>query len=176
MENASKFKLNLTWEVIEGIVDTLADDIREEHIEYTGILGITRGGVIPAILLAGALGIRDVKTFQLSRYHDGVPGEVLGVASNDKVTLGGKWVNGKWVPGKWLIVDDIVGTGDTLKKVQSIFPGTDMCALLARPGYEGSVRVGRNLTENQGWVVFPWERIRQEDGVQNCVSELQQQS
>lgn len=174
MENASKFKLNLTWEVIEGIVDNLADAIREEHIEYTGILGITRGGVIPAILLAGALGIRDVKTFQLSRYHEGVPGEVHGVESNDRIILDGKWSNGNWVPGKWLIVDDIVGTGATLEKVQSIFPGTDMCALLARPGYTGTVRVGRNLNENQGWVVFPWERIRQEDGVQNCVAVLKQ--
>lgn len=163
MEARSKVKV--TWEVMELLCTQIARDIEAEGIQYDGILGIARGGMIPAVLIAGVLGIRDVKTLQLSRYHDGVPGEVKGQESNDPLLL----------CGKWLAVDDIIGTGETLAAVKTLYPNVDTCAVLARPGWEntgnGRVFVGKLLPEGQGWIEFPWETLRTIDGVQREMDE-----
>lgn len=164
MEARSKVKI--MWEVVELLCTQIAHNIEAEGIKYDGILGIARGGMIPAVLVAGVLGIRDVKTIQLSRYHEGTPGEVKGIASNDPLLL----------CGKWLAVDDIIGTGDTLNTVKTMYPTVDVCALLARPGWELTQPncrsfVGRVLPEGQGWIEFPWETLRTVDGVQREISE-----
>jgi len=164
MEVRSKVKL--TWEVVELLCTQIAHDIEDSGIVYDGILGIARGGLIPAVLIAGVLGVRDVKTIQLSRYHEGVPGEVKGIASNDPLLL----------CGKWLAVDDIIGTGETLEAVKTMYPTVDTCAVLARPGWNHdptSMRtfVGKVLPEGQGWIEFPWEMLRTVDGAQREISE-----
>lgn len=162
----ARSKVKIMWEVVEMLCTQIAHNIEAEGIQYDGILGIARGGIIPAVLIAGVLGVRDVKTIQLSRYHEGVPGEVKGAASNDPILL----------CGKWLAVDDIIGTGETLEAVKTMYPTVDACAVLARPGWKNDPNVmrtfvGRVLPEGLGWIEFPWERLRTVDGVQREMSE-----
>lgn len=150
-----KATVNLTWSYIEFAAKSLAEAINATGVKYDGIVGIARGGVIPAVLVAGRLGVRTLKTIQVSKYTNGEPGSVSVENA----------CHGHCLQGRWLIVDDIVGTGDTMNTITSILPRCDFCTLLVRPYFTSPVMSGCVLPEETGWVVFPWEIGRKEDGV-----------
>src|SRR6185437_13013665 len=80
---------------------------------FTGLVAITRGGLVPAAIIARELDLRVVETVCIASYHDyktqgGL--QVLKTVGADIVKLG----DGKSV----LIVDDLVDTGATAKVVR----------------------------------------------------------
>src|SRR5262250_3178108 len=84
---------------------------------FEAIVCVTRGGLVPAAIVARELEIRLIETVCVASYHDyknqGSLSVLKGVAENI-VKLGGG--EGKGV----LIVDDLVDTGKTAKIVREI--------------------------------------------------------
>lgn len=52
-----KSKINIGWEEIEMLVDTLSREISSSNYTFKSIYGIPRGGLIPAVLLSHKLKI-----------------------------------------------------------------------------------------------------------------------
>ena len=50
-------KVYITWEEIESLVDDLALELHLKNIKFTKIHGLSRGGLIPAVLLSHKLSI-----------------------------------------------------------------------------------------------------------------------
>lgn len=144
--------VTITWEEIEVAVTSLARQITKIGQKYDGVCGIARGGVIPAVLIAGRLGIRKFRTFQVRFYNDDEkePGK-RGYAIADEPAT--------YFPGKWLFVDDIIDSGETRKVVEDRFLGHHFCALFARKHMKGKVMAGLVLKEDS-WLEFPWEKYR----------------
>lgn len=143
--------VQITWRDIETAVGNLAMYLRGKT--YRGMVAISRGGLIPAGLLAQELGIHVVDTVCIkTRAEDGSsrPPEVLLPA---RANLEGRDV---------LVVDDLVDSGDTIKHLrQHYMPFADYAVLfcksvtfepLTRPHYVGTV-----LPACVPWLVFPWE-------------------
>src|ERR1700682_6002578 len=93
---------------------------------FEAIVAITRGGLVPAAIVARELNVRLIETVCVSSYHDYTrQGELQllkGVAQSI-IELGGKGV---------LIVDDLVDTGKTAKVVRELLPGAHFAAVYAK--------------------------------------------
>ena len=51
------YKVYLTWEEVDNLVDVLAQKVLDELPEIGSVMGIARGGLIPAVMLSHKLGI-----------------------------------------------------------------------------------------------------------------------
>lgn len=115
---------------------------------YKGIVAITRGGMVPATLLAQHLDIRDIRTISITSYNkDGQRGQLKVIHQPDLANQG----------EGYLFVDDLVDSGETLKMVRTLYPKADFVVLYAKP--EGKVAADVFAVEvpQDEWLVFPWE-------------------
>jgi xanthine phosphoribosyltransferase len=120
---------------------------------FAAIVGITRGGLVPAGIVARELGIRVIETVCVSSYDGTRQGrlQVLKGVDADVVALGGG--QGKGV----LIVDDLVDTGQTARIVRDMLPAAHFATVYAKP--MGRPLVDTFITEvsQDTWIYFPWD-------------------
>ena len=120
---------------------------------FAAIVCITRGGLVPAAIVARELGIRVIETVCVTSYDHVTQGElrVLKTVAADIAALGGG--AGKGV----LVVDDLVDTGKTAKLVRDSLPQAHFAAVYAKP--LGRPMVDTFVTEvsQDTWIFFPWD-------------------
>lgn len=120
---------------------------------FQAIVSITRGGLVPAAIVARELGIRLIETVCVSSYEHQTQGElrVLKAVAEHVASLGGP--GGKGV----LIVDDLVDTGKTAKLVRDMLPNAHFATVYAKP--LGRPQVDTFITEvsQDTWIYFPWD-------------------
>lgn len=128
-----------TWQQIEQFAQKVTERILLTSPKYDAIIAITRGGLVPALLVN-----RAVKTKQQLQYY--LPD--LGVI----VPSDGKKLK------KVLVVDDIYDTGKTTnrfaKQLQKLEIEAEFCYMVSR--HNEDVNCGKLLNHDK-WVVFPWE-------------------
>jgi len=101
----------LSWDDIETMTDELAGKIKASGFEPDYIIGITIGGLIPLHFLAKKLGgTSNILTISVNSYNKDKKGSV-NIKYMPEVDLSGK---------KVLLLDEIVGTGDTIKEVSAV--------------------------------------------------------
>jgi len=120
---------------------------------FAAIVTVTRGGLVPAAIVARELDVRLIETICISSYdhiRQGEPKVVKGVAAELVKMSGG---GGKGV----LIVDDLVDTGKTAKVVRDLLPKAHFAAVYAKP--MGRPLVDTFITEvsQDTWIFFPWD-------------------
>ncbi|OEU68191.1 MAG: xanthine phosphoribosyltransferase [Desulfovibrio sp. S3730MH75] len=113
---------------------------------FKGILAITRGGLVPAAILARELDIRLIDTVCVSTYD-------WKVQEKKSTVLKGFEGDGEG----WLLVDDLVDTGKTAKLVREMVPKAHFATVYAKP--EGRALVDTFITEvsQDTWILFPWD-------------------
>ncbi|MCW6167518.1 MAG: phosphoribosyltransferase [Thermoplasmatales archaeon] len=144
-----------TWEDVDRWADRVGEQVLAAGRRPDTIVGLTRGGWVPARLLADRLGVKRV--YSLRAQHWGVTATPSGKA---EVTEGPSGpVEGQQV----LVVDDITDTGESLElalaRVREGRPArAETAAFLHishskfRPDYFGE----EIPKESWVWVVFPW--------------------
>jgi xanthine phosphoribosyltransferase len=121
---------------------------------FEAIVCVTRGGLVPAAIVARELEIRLIETVCVASYHEyKTQGSlsVLKTVADAIVGIGGG--GGKGV----LIVDDLVDTGSTAKIVRDILPKAHFATVYAKP--MGRPMVDTFITEvsQDTWIYFPWD-------------------
>lgn len=135
-------------------INKLVDDINSSDKSYDYIVGIVRGGSIPATCLSHHLGL-PMKNVSWSTYHkDQMKETALDVAED---IMDGK---------KLLIVDDILDSGRTMKELiqdwgvdRSQF---DLAVLIWNEGQDIVPDFhGRKIDrkDDSDWITFWWEDI-----------------
>jgi hypoxanthine phosphoribosyltransferase len=160
-----------TWESMDLYCDRLAQDVIASGFKPDCIIGLLRGGVIPARLLADRLDIiSDFDTIDI-KFYTGI-GETL-----DKPVVRPHCVNPKGK--KILIVDDIWDTGKTMRAALEEFAGEDMRTLTFcyKRMAEGSPDFMEHIVEEDEWFVFPWEkkeyaRMREEEAAKEALGNI----
>jgi len=157
--------ISLSWKEIDHIVSILAEKVQRDGNPEI-IVGIQRGGLIPGVILSHSIGVRHFLPFNISRTTcDRVNAEKIAPR------LGRSISSLKVVAAKdILIVDDVVGTGLTLRTVQHIMNMySPLCVrslvcVVNRDNWD-SANEGEPATsisyigkEVRGWVMFPWEK------------------
>jgi xanthine phosphoribosyltransferase len=120
---------------------------------FAAIVTVTRGGLVPAAIVARELDVRLIETICISSYDHVRQGELKvlkGVASELVKMSGG---GGKGV----LIVDDLVDTGKTARVVRDLLPKAHFATVYAKP--MGRPLVDTFVTEvsQDTWIFFPWD-------------------
>jgi xanthine phosphoribosyltransferase len=121
---------------------------------FRAVVCITRGGLVPAGIVARELDIRVIETVCVSSYHDyRNQGELqlLKAIAKQVVDIGGGAGAGV------LIVDDLVDTGRTAKIVREMLPKAHFATVYAKP--KGRPMVDTFITEvsQDTWIYFPWD-------------------
>ena len=120
---------------------------------FEAIVCITRGGLVPAAIVARELGIRLIETVCVTSYDHTRQGDlkVLKDVAAAIVALGGGQGAGV------LIVDDLVDTGQTAKVVRALLPRAHFATVYAKP--LGRPMVDTFITEvsQDTWIYFPWD-------------------
>ena len=112
---------------------------------WEGIVAITRGGLVPAAIVARELDIRLVDTVCIASYDDRVQRETTILKS-----IAGDGAG-------YLIIDDLVDTGDTARTVREMLPKAHFATVYAKPA--GRPLVDTYVTEvsQDTWILFPWD-------------------
>ena len=119
---------------------------------WRGIIAITRGGLVPAALVARELEIRLIDTVCVTSYGSG------GTAGAEQVQGEATVLKGVAGDGAgFLLVDDLVDTGRTAKIVRQMLPKAHFATLYAKP--LGRPLVDTFITEvsQDTWIYFPWD-------------------
>jgi xanthine phosphoribosyltransferase len=117
---------------------------------WQGIIAITRGGLVPAAVLASALDIRFIDTICLSSYSNDHRQDDMYVIKTAQQTTQEK--------GKDLIVvDDLVDSGRTLSLVRAMLPDAYYVSVYAKPAGKKYVDTFSVAVDQNTWIVFPWE-------------------
>ena len=121
---------------------------------FQAVVCITRGGLVPAAIVARELEIRVIETVCVASYHDYKnQGEsaVLKTIAPDVAGLGGEGGSGV------LFVDDLVDTGRTASIVRAMLPKAHFATVYAKP--MGRPMVDTFVTEvsQDTWIYFPWD-------------------
>jgi len=120
---------------------------------FEAVVCITRGGLVPAAIVARELGIKVIETVCVSSYNHTSQGEltVLKGVAPAIVALGGGQGAGV------LLVDDLVDTGRTATVVRALVPRAHLATVYAKP--MGRPLVDTFITEvsQDTWIYFPWD-------------------
>lgn len=116
--------------------------------KWRGVLAITRGGLVPACIMARELEVLVIETFCISTYDvkDMGKSKILKMPQNiDREGEG------------WIVIDDLVDTGGTFKIIREHFPKAHYACIYAKP--KGRPTVDTFITEvsQDTWIHFPWD-------------------
>ena len=128
----------LEWHHIDLVVEGICREIRASRKSYMAVCGITRGGLIPAVMLSHRLDIPMVPIAPESTSLD---------VFEDRPVL---------------VVDEIYDTGKTINWFLARYPVLDTAVLFSRPLLAPVTFKGYEVIGEEEWLVFPWERGEQD--------------
>jgi xanthine phosphoribosyltransferase len=119
--------------------------------QFRAVVAITRGGLVPAAIVARELGIRIIDTVGIASYDYDKQGEVSVLK-----TIGSD-VMGQNQGADVVIVDDLVDTGKTARVVREMLPKAHFATVYAKP--QGRPMVDTFVTEvsQDTWIYLPWD-------------------
>jgi len=134
----------VSWEELHRHSRALAWRLVEQG-PFRGIVAITRGGLVPAAIVARELGIRLVDTLCIASYDETDQGDLRVLKGIDGDGEG------------LLVIDDLVDTGNTADAVRRMLPKAHFATVYAKPA--GRPLVDTFITEvsQDTWILFPWD-------------------
>ena len=121
---------------------------------WRAVVGITRGGLVPAMIVSRELDVRVVDTISVKSYSHQAQAPEAKVTKSPQAELMG---DGEGI----LVVDDLVDTGKTLELVRRLYPRAHFATVYAKP--KGKPLVDTYVTEvsQDTWIFFPWDMALQ---------------
>src|SRR6185369_4721782 len=120
---------------------------------FDAVVAITRGGLVPAAIVARELNVRMIDTVCVASYqNDRNQGELKLIK-----TIAPEIVALRDQGRRVLIVDDLVDTGQTARVVRELLPQAHFATVYAKP--KGRPLVDTFITEvsQDTWIYFPWD-------------------
>lgn len=157
--------LVLGWPELEHVVTALANHIKQDGAP-TVIVGVLRGGMVPAVMLAHRLGVRQVRAVGAIRtLTEGPRAGKTPPVLVEPTGLGD--LHGEDV----LVVEDVIGTGRTVATVHDHIALQKPATLRTTAVVVNTVNWAAAHPDNpdprqhhdlvgvtcDGWVRFPWE-------------------
>ncbi|MGF1552566.1 MAG: xanthine phosphoribosyltransferase [Paracoccaceae bacterium] len=144
---------HVSWEQMHRDSRALAWRLDRRGPEAEGawraVVAITRGGMVPACIVARELDVRTVDTISVSSYDHQRQREPRVLKAPEPSVVG----DGTGV----VVVDDLADTGRTLGLVRRALPNAHFATVYAKP--RGAPLVDTFITEvsQDTWIYFPWD-------------------
>ena len=146
---------HVSWDQLHR--DARALSWRLDGTEWRAIIAITRGGLVPAMIVARELDIRVIDTISVKSYK-GVGSEAgqsdLQVLKQPDPAL---MRDGEGI----LVVDDLVDSGRTLELVRQMYPKAHFATVYAKPKGRPMVQTYVTEVSQDTWIFFPWDMALQ---------------
>ena len=138
----------------EEILDMSEDLIKKlPDKKWEGILAITRGGLVPAGILAQYMDIRRIEVINVKSYEEKSQGQ-MEILNSPTVLHGGE---------NWLVIDDLSDTGTTLRAVRKLYPHAFFATLVVKPKGKDAVDFYSAEFPQDLWLHYPWEPLENKD-------------
>ncbi len=146
---------HVSWDQLHRDARALA--WRLDGTAWRAVLAVTRGGLVPAMIVARELDIRVIDTISVKSYK-GVgagagQGELKVMKSPDPELVG----DGEGI----LVVDDLVDSGRTLELVRQMYPKAHFATVYAKPKGRPMVQTYVTEVSQDPWIFFPWDMALQ---------------
>ena len=141
----------ISWVELHRDARFLSEELHRRG-PWKGIIAVTRGGLVPAALVARELDIRLVDTLCVTSYESDTPGDAAQVQGSVRVLKG--------VAGDGeghLLIDDLVDTGRTAQAVRRLLPKAFFATLYAKPAGRSIVDLFVKEFKQSKWIHFPWD-------------------
>ena len=146
MTDSPQKSFPVSWEELHRTSKALAWRLLELG-PFEGIVAVTRGGLVPAAIVARELEIRLIETACISSYHGSDQGDLHVLKEAPSAGKG----------AGWLIVDDLVDTGETAKALRTMMPEAHFAAVYAKPAGRPLVDTFVTEVSQDTWIFFPWD-------------------
>ncbi len=137
--------MGISWDMFHRDARALAAKLMAKG-PFRGVVAITRGGLVPAAVVARELNLRMIETLCLSSYDDRIQGNTVQILKRPEGDGEGL-----------VVIDDLVDSGRTGKVVRELLPKAYFATVYAKPQ-------GREVVDDfvvgvdQGiWLLFPWD-------------------
>jgi xanthine phosphoribosyltransferase len=140
--------LAITWDQLHRDARALAAMLMP-HGPFRGVVAISRGGLIPAAIVARELECRLIETVCVASYAgeagtQGAPAVLKAPAAAGDGT-------------GFVIVDDLVDTGVTARLVRGLLPRARLACVYAKPAGEAAADLFVTGVAQATWLLFPWD-------------------
>ncbi|MGE0224532.1 MAG: xanthine phosphoribosyltransferase [Acetobacteraceae bacterium] len=136
----------ITWDQLHRDARALAQRLLASG-SFTGIVAITRGGLIPAAIVARELDIRLIESISVVTYDE----ETRGTPAVVKAPTAAGDGTG------FLLIDDLVDTGTTAGTVRALLPKAYFACIYAKPAGRPLVDTFIAEVPQDTWILFPWD-------------------
>jgi xanthine phosphoribosyltransferase len=151
-QNPYRDEIIVSWPELHRDARYLSKVLHGLQTEWKGIIAITRGGLVPAALVARELEIRLIDTVCVVSYG----AEEGGGAEQRQGEL--RWLKRVEGDGEgWLLIDDLVDTGRTARAVREVLPRAHFATLYAKPAGRPIVDTFVKEFKQEKWIYFPWD-------------------
>ncbi|MEH6824506.1 MAG: xanthine phosphoribosyltransferase [Motiliproteus sp.] len=140
----------VSWEELHRNAKALSWRLLEQG-PWKGIIAITRGGLVPAAILARELDIRLIDTLCVVSYGQGESG--ADTQQGELNVLKGVEGDGAGM----LLIDDLVDTGKTARLVREMLPKAHFATIYAKPAGKPLVDTFVTEVSQDTWIRFPWD-------------------
>lgn len=152
MIDAAHKDFPVIWDEIHRHAKALAwrlGEIRAGKEPWKGIVAVTRGGLVPACIVARELDLRLVDTLCAASYDEGArAGGVLEIL---------KKPDGAGRGEGWIVIDDLADTGKTFRAARKILPEAHFACIYVKPAGADTTDTHVLEVSQDTWIHFPWE-------------------
>ena len=137
--------LTVSWEQLHRDSRTLAAKLMErDHIK--GLILVSRGGLVPAAIVARELEIRNVDTICIASYDEERQEEEARIIKCPEGDGEG-----------YVVIDDLVDSGNTGRIIRKLLPKAYFTTIYAKPKGQEVVDAFVVPVEQNVWILFPWD-------------------
>jgi xanthine phosphoribosyltransferase len=136
----------VTWDQLHRDARALAWRLMEAG-PFKGIVAVTRGGLIPAAIVARELELRLVESVSVTTYDEEARGQPV-VTKHPTAAGDGEG---------FLIIDDLVDSGVTAKVVRDLLPKAHFAVVYAKPAGKSVTDTFITEVSQDTWILFPWD-------------------
>lgn len=139
--------LPVSWNEIHVLSKTLSSHLRQSGQKWDRLIAVTRGGMVPACLVARELDIRVIDTASVKSYDHQTQSEARVLKMPESIGTG----------KNCLIVDDLSDTGNTFKALRTLLPEATYACLYVKPAGKPFTDFYAQDTTQDTWIYLPWE-------------------
>ena len=140
-------ELAIAWNDIHVAAKKLSKRLIQTGATWDRVIAVTRGGMIPACLVARDLDIRVIDTISVASYahQDQSAAKVLKLPERCGDGTG------------CLVIDDLSDTGNTFKTIRALLPKAHYACLYVKPAGKPFADTYADEHPQDTWIYFPWE-------------------
>ncbi|MGL4675477.1 MAG: xanthine phosphoribosyltransferase [Wohlfahrtiimonas sp.] len=140
-------KYLVTWDMLQVHGKALSQHLIERQ-EWKGLIAVSRGGLVPAAIVARELNIRYVDTLCIASYHDHKNQTDMQLVKECNVPHEGEG---------FVIIDDLVDSGNTAKLIRKLYPKAYFVTVFAKPQGKPLVDFSVIDVPQDTWIEQPWD-------------------